>query len=807
MAEIIFGIDHGNGNMKGETSSFPCGIVRYTAQPGRFMNEDILEYEGAYYTLSETKMPFKADKTVDDDYFILTLFTLVQEARKKNINLTGKDVVLGVGLPPADFGQQAVGFKQYFIDHSRHGINFRMNDKPVSFYLKDVFVSPQNFAAVMCFKASLLKKYRTVNCIDIGDGTVDLLVIRNGKPDLSVRVSERSGMAVLRSEISNRIQQNYGIHLDSSDVEQVLMGEETILEEEILKEISSIENQTKYYTKKVGDTPNWTLHEIYSDEGKSGTSTQHRTEFKRMIEDAAQKKIDLILCASVSRFARNMSDCMTLVRQLKSMNPSHPVGVYFETENIYTLDPDCKQNLSIHAMLADWESANKSRRMILSYDQRICTGQYPVLDLLGYRHTKEGELIIQPEEAKTVRFIFLAYIGGYDCDEIAEILTERERPTLRGRTDWNASMVMNVMSNERRWGELEARKTIVIDYVEHKSKKNEHDRVSAYEEDHHEPIVSREIALAAQMVKKSSRKMTEGVPDFSVIHKGNLKGFVSICPGWGGIDGSALLEICQEVYEEEELEELNHKIRIWSGEEQGKVVSMALSGYQVPHGIYFLNKSLPALTVGRRRIKFSKACHEKLNYCRWVEILYHPIIQTIIIRQTTPDNPNCIEWEKEDGKLVSFVSSSAFSTAIYESLHWKKEFSFKFRGITKERGMSKILVFSLDEPQIIVGKKYKNHPDVEKESNQPFGFVKYKTDTEQENKPENNNIVCAYPEEWMKRRIGINYFIREQRDSMINAITEEDIEETGVVVENPVIGHIPSRQEIVNELEELLMTM
>lgn len=144
---------------------------------------------------------------------------------------------------------------------------------------------------------------------------------------------------------------------------------------------------------------------------------------------------------------------------------------------------------------------------------------------------------------------------------------------------------------------------------------------------------------------------------------------------------------------------------------------------------------------------------------------------------------------------------------VLPAKHWKKEFSFKFRGITKERGMSKILVFSLDEPQIIIGKKYKNHPDVEKESNQPFGFVKYKTDTGQENKPENNGIVCAYPEEWMKRRIGINYFIREQRDSMINAITEEDIEETGVVVENPVIGYIPSRQEIVNELEELLMTM
>ena len=185
--------------------------------------------------VNATKMPFKADKTVDDDYFILTLYALAMEARNKGITLTGKDVVLGVGLPPADYGQQATSFKKYFLDHAKHGISFKMNGKSVNFYLKDVFVSPQNFAAVMCFKASLLKKYRTVNCIDIGDGTVDLLVIRNGKPDLSVRVSDRSGMAVLRSEISNAIQQNYGIHLDSSDVEQVLMQEETILDEEIIQ--------------------------------------------------------------------------------------------------------------------------------------------------------------------------------------------------------------------------------------------------------------------------------------------------------------------------------------------------------------------------------------------------------------------------------------------------------------------------------------------------------------------------------------------------------------------------------------------
>lgn len=170
-------------------------------------------------------------------HFFITLFTLALEAKSRGLTLTGKDVVLGVGLPPADFGQQAPSFKRYFTEHTKHGISFKFNGKSVNCYLRDIFVSPQNFAAVMCFKSSLLKKYRTVNCIDIGDGTVDLLVIRNGKPDLSVRVSDRSGMAVLRSEISNTIQQNYGIHLDSSDVEQVLMQEETILDEEIVLEI------------------------------------------------------------------------------------------------------------------------------------------------------------------------------------------------------------------------------------------------------------------------------------------------------------------------------------------------------------------------------------------------------------------------------------------------------------------------------------------------------------------------------------------------------------------------------------------
>lgn len=572
---------------------------------------------------------------------------------------------------------------------------------------------------------------------------------------------------------------------------------------------SSIENQTMYYTQKVEETPNWSLHEIYSDEGKSGTSTTHRENFNRMIKAAANKEIDLIICASVSRFARNMSDCMTFIRQLKTMNPSHPVGVYFETENIYTLDPECNQNLSIHAMLADWESANKSRRMVLSYDQRICTGQYPVVDLLGYRHTKGGDLIVHPEEAKTVRFIFLAYISGYGYDEIAEVLTEKGRPTLKGRTDWNAGMVRSIMRNERRWGDLEARKTIVIDYVEHKSKKNDDERISAYAEGHHIGIVSPEIAKAAKLVAASARNLEGGVPEASVIPTGVLKGFVSVCPAWGGFSHKAFVEMSQCVYDDEELETLKRELHIWSGQEHSNILSMQLSGYEIPRGIFFLNCRMPSVTISKKQIQFSKACHQKLGCCRFVEVLYHPILQAIVLRETDENNPNAVAWEDEDGKIIGKISAPGFTKSIYENMQWRKDYRFRLRGITKKRGNQSIIIFALDEPQILLNKRQKDLIDQETEelNTSSSRYISYKEESAAEEVHEADETRYGYPKEWSQNRIGVNYAIRQRREEMISKISESDILQRGSVVENPMVGHIPTRNEIVEELEDLLMTM
>ena len=135
------------------------------------------------------------------------------------------------------------------------------------------------------------------------------------------------------------------------------------------RQTSSYELQKNYYEDVVRNKPNWILVEIYADEGISGTSLQHRDAFIRMIDDCKAGKIDLIVTKSVSRFARNVLDCIGYVRQLKAMNP--PIGVFFETENIYTLNPNSEMSLSFISTLAQEESHTKSEIMNASIEMRF----------------------------------------------------------------------------------------------------------------------------------------------------------------------------------------------------------------------------------------------------------------------------------------------------------------------------------------------------------------------------------------------------------------------------------------------------
>lgn len=563
---------------------------------------------------------------------------------------------------------------------------------------------------------------------------------------------------------------------------------------------SSIENQQKYYIKRIAEKPNWDMGQIYSDEGFSGTSVKKRKAFQEMISDAIGKDMDLILCASISRFSRNLQECLEYIDILRSSSPSHPVGVYFETENIYTLDPNSDQQLEIYAMLADWESANKSRRMILSYDQRICTGQYPVSDLLGYRHTIDGELIIHEDEAKTVRFIFLAYVLGYTYGEIADILTEKQRPTLKGRTTWNAQMVRSIMLNERRWGDLNVRKTIVINYKKGKTKKNEGERDWAYVPNYHTGIVTRDIANAARMVAVSNTH-APGISTLGVLDDGALKGYISISLGWNGIDNDTLHKICRSVYDEDELHTMEREARILSGGEHSNVLSMTFTGYEVPLGVSFLNQSMPSLTVTPKGFRFNKAAHTRFNNCDYIEILYHPVLKSIVIRQSDKDSPNAVRWNSEDGKAISNFTSRALAQSLYENMNWKPELSFKFRCVTRERGGLKMFFISLDEPQVLLDKKAKETLGIA-DTNEAVQYVKHKNIDDAD-----ADTFTARLQKWNDSRFGISFALRKRRDQMTDRITAEDIKRPVQIVDNPLIGKIPTREEIAAELDELLMCM
>ena len=171
------------------------------------------------------------------------------------------------------------------------------------------------------------------------------------------------------------------------------------------RQTSSYELQKNHYQDVVNKNPNWMLVEIYADEGISGTSLQHRDAFKKMIEDCEAGKIDLIITKSVSRFARNVVDCIRYVRELSSLRP--PVGVFFETEHLNTLDPKSEMILSFMSTLAQEESHTKSEIMNSSIEMRFRRGIFLTPPLLGYDQDENGDLVINPHEAKIVQLIFI----------------------------------------------------------------------------------------------------------------------------------------------------------------------------------------------------------------------------------------------------------------------------------------------------------------------------------------------------------------------------------------------------------------
>ena len=257
------------------------------------------------------------------------------------------------------------------------------------------------------------------------------------------------------------------------------------------EQFTSYEAQIDYYTQYIKGHSDWEFVRVYSDEGISGTNTKKRDGFNEMISDALAGKIDLIVTKSVSRFARNTVDSLTIVRKLKEKG----VEVYFEKENIYTLDSKGELLITIMSSLAQEESRSISENVTWGRRKQFADGKVclPYGRFLGYEKGPDGLPKIIPEQAETVRYIYDLFMLGMTPWSIAKRLTEEGHTTPSGKTVWQGSTVRSILTNEKYKGDALLQKAFTVDFLEKKCKVNEGEVPQYYVRDSHPAIIAPEL--------------------------------------------------------------------------------------------------------------------------------------------------------------------------------------------------------------------------------------------------------------------------------------------------------------------------
>ena len=600
----------------------------------------------------------------------------------------------------------------------------------------------------------------------------------------------------------NKIRERYkGVSLDELDVIPALPQEDIFAVEneqrvavyarvstDDPRQTSSYELQKNHYHDVISKSPNWKLVQIYADEGISGTSLQHRDQFKLMIEDCKQGKIDLIVTKSVSRFARNVVDCIGYVRELLAL--PHPVGVFFETERLNTFDPKSEMVLSFMATLAQEESHTKSEIMNASIEMRFRRGIFLTPILLGYDHDEDGNLVINEEEAKIVKLIFMMYLNGCTCQEIADTLTELGCMTKKGNTVWSPGSILQILQNERHCGDVLAHKTYTPNYLNHKSKKNMQNRPQYRKRNHHDAIISRDDFIAVQRLISNAKYGNKGLlPELKVIPEGVLKGFVSINPRWAGFKEDDYINASASVYNgTEQTSTSSAPVEVQSGD-------FDLRGYEIARSQLFDSTDRITVTFSQGDIRFSCPAVRKLE-STLVELLMHPQKQILAVRTAGKECRNAMQWSKKKSG-ISFprgISGTAFLSTLYSLLGWKDDCRYRITGIKRGKGNDAILLFNLTEPEIFIPNDTVSSLPESDTSVKPF------TDSNRRN-------VRAYPPDWADT-FGSNYYSHAQAQELagFGKGMEPDISHASVIYKDSDI-QVTSKDDIERNIEQIMSDM
>lgn len=285
-------------------------------------------------------------------------------------------------------------------------------------------------------------------------------------------------------------------------------------------QIDSYNAQVAYYTDAIAKNPKWRFAGIYADEGITGTQAKKRIHFMRMIRDCEKGKIDLIVTKSVARFARNTVDSLQYLRKLKAMG----IGVYFEEQNLDSLQLDSEMLIGFHSVLAQAESENISANVRWGIQQRMKSGTFQFrYNILGYQKGENGEPEINEEEAVPIRNIFQMYLDGKSLEQIKIYLEKNKVRTKNGNKEWSKNVIKSILTNERYCGNLLMQKTYIENCITKKVKKNRGEMAKYLILNNHPAIISESTFKLVQM-EMSRRSSMPRKSDNAITQQGKYSG-------------------------------------------------------------------------------------------------------------------------------------------------------------------------------------------------------------------------------------------------------------------------------------------
>ena len=279
---------------------------------------------------------------------------------------------------------------------------------------------------------------------------------------------------------------------------------------ELEQQQSSYDIQIEYYTRHIMQNPNWIFAGVFADDGRSATNTFRRDDFNQLMDQCLKGKVDMIITKSISRFARNTVDCISWVRKLKEKN----VAVYFEKENLNTLDDSTEMILTILSSQAQEESRAISTNVKWGYARKFEKGESTRQRSYGFRKAPTGEMCIVEEEAAVIRNMARWFLDGDSLERIKHRLEEAGIETTTGKKTWSTGTIYNILINEKIMGDVLLQKTFTADYLTKRRVKNSGQQKQYYVKNHHEAIIPKtvyykiqeEIARRSSLKKDGTRK-------------------------------------------------------------------------------------------------------------------------------------------------------------------------------------------------------------------------------------------------------------------------------------------------------------